>query len=142
MKKFTLFALLFLANCSNSYKNNYLQSSSYNRDSVNFYAGGKPTIIEAANVYEEAKEYYKKGYLMVGESKFNSGNVQRSDAKLSDVAKNVGAEIVLWSKVYTNTVYNSPITRIPQETASYLPYSLNRYDYDALFLVRAKRVAK
>jgi membrane-associated protease RseP (regulator of RpoE activity) len=50
-------------------------------------------------------QYLRKGYTIIGISNFNSGEIKASSqSKLKEAAKDIGAEVVLWNQVYTNTV--------------------------------------
>jgi hypothetical protein len=112
----------------------------------------------------------RKGYLLIGQSNFNIGSANDSDAIIH--ARNIGADMILLYSKYSDTQSGSmpltlPDNRITFSSGSatafgpggsatafgsgytttygtrttYVPYSIRRHDYHASFWARAKPAA-
>lgn len=130
MKKSILLFLLVTCGCQNLYKNYYTQSGSFDPENTIFFTE-KPKIFYSHSPKEDLESYSRKGYEIIGTSTFNSGDIGKPDSKLIKVSKEVGAEIVLWNQVYTNTVngtasynYYTPTT----QTSRYSGNISNNYN--------------
>ena len=84
------------------------------------------------------QKYYRKGFIKIGTSSFN-GNRNNSISDIEFFSNKLGAEIVLWNYKYTHTISGSyPITNYSsnpyQTSTTHIPYSVSKYDYNAIFL--------
>jgi|TARA_B100000315_G_scaffold121526_1_gene111339 hypothetical protein len=170
MKKLLLIAtILFIWSCaaSNPYTRFYksrLEENKTVQDYPNFIISSEgPKIYSTSDMEGDIIKLKKKNYQMIGYSSFNAGSVNSNQAITQ--AKLVGAEIVLISYKYTNTVSgNIPLTLPDTETSttkhsgsiggdSYygtskttistkktynIPYNTRRYDYGAVYFVKSK----
>lgn len=175
MKILTLIFLILLTDCSNNFKKFYKEEELYKRDKekIGFYQGD-PKIIVSTDIKQELEKYFRKGYIVIGSSVFNSGEESNPEYDLKKFSKKLGAEIVLWNYKYTNTVngvktytyytpqtqtsyyqgninngfrspynYNGTITTTTQrQNIISSPYSIRRYDYEAVFLGKVSIKAK
>ena len=120
----------------------YQESELYIKNRNNFYFfNGKPTIIFSNSPNEDLLKYYRKGFIKIGFSNFN-GNSNNSISDIESFAKKLGAEIVLWNYKYTHTISGSyPITNYSsnpyQTSTTHIPYSVAKYDYNAIFLAKS-----
>ena len=123
----------------NRYENFFLESELYKKNRNNFYFFyGKPTIIFSNSPNEDLLKYYRKGFIKIGTSSFN-GNSNNSISDIESFSKKLGAEIILWNYKYTHTISGSyPITNYSsnpyQTSTTHIPYSISKYDYNAIFL--------
>jgi len=139
MKIVFTFLLFFIFGCVNRYENFFQESELYKKNRNNFYFfNGKPAIIFSNSPNEDLLKYYRKGFIKIGFSNFN-GNSNNSISDIESFAKKLGAEIVLWNYKYTHTISGSyPITNYSsnpyQTSTTHIPYSVAKYDYNAIFL--------
>ncbi len=137
MKKSILLFVLLVFGCQNLYRNYYTQSRSFDPENTIFFTE-KPKIFYSNNPKEDLESYHRKGYVIIGTSTFNGGDIGKPDSKLIKVSKEVGAEIVLWNQVYTNTVngtasynYYTPTTQTSRYSGNisndYTPQSSYNY---------------
>lgn len=127
-----------------------------------------PTLIRGSHPEKDGQKMLEDGYLIVGYSSFNAGNVNENDAITQ--AKKVHAAVVLLYSRYTNTVSGAmPLTLPDTQTSNtsmfgsvqgyggsatysgsaytttygtrttYIPYSVTRYDYFATYWIKTKR---
>ncbi len=168
MKKYLLFcSLIFISGCvGNPYAkfyNDYLNGEDIHTLSSFIINEQEPKIFPSTNFDADSKKLLENNYALIGMSGFNARAVDNS--KLEQQAKNVGAEIVLFNVHYTNTVSGSvPIETPDVQTqttyghvygssgyaygtahtttygskTTYMPYSVDRYDYVALFWAKRK----
>ena len=78
---------------------------------------GEPKVVRGTDVREDAKEMIRKGYVLMGESSFNSAAV--SDRLAVKHAKTVGAEVVLLYSQHTETLSGSMPLTLPDTQTSY-----------------------
>lgn len=124
---------------------------------------GDPIVRKGDNPKEDLIKMVEDGYVKIGLSSFNAGNVNEDGAL--NQARAVNAAIVLIYSKYTNTVtgamplvtpnttvsntyvngssYGRPFNANAQTTTygtqtTYIPYSVNRSDYLAVFYAKAK----
>ena len=69
----------------------------------------EPVVKRGSDPLEDAKNMMRNGYLLLGESSFNSAAV--ADSKAVSHARRIGAEVVLLYSQYTNTVTGSVLRR-------------------------------
>lgn len=124
----------------------------------------QPKLIQGSNIENDSKEMLENGYLLLGVSNFNAGNVNQNSALKH--AKKIHADTVIVYSGYTNTVSGSMPLTVPNTQTSYhsgsiygsgggfanysgssttygtqttyIPYSVRRYNYYASFWVKAK----
>ena len=127
----------------------------------------EPTVRRGVNFQLDCMEMLRNGYVALGESRFNSGNLNSSGARSH--ARNVGAEVVILYSQYTDTVSGSvPLTTPHSGSAmtrasgsaygpggyayasgtavtttygtktTYVPFSVRRYDHLATYWAKAK----
>jgi hypothetical protein len=130
----------------------------------------EPSLIRGGDPLEDWKNMTRKGYLLIGQSNFNIGSANDSDAIIH--ARNIGADMILLYSKYSDTQSGSmpltlPDNRITFSSGSatafgpggsatafgsgytttygtrttYVPYSIRRHDYHASFWARAKPAA-
>ena len=131
--------MFFNFGCVNRYENFFLESELYKKNRNNFYFFyGKPTIFFSNSPNEDLLKYYRKGFIKIGTSSFN-GNTDNSISDIESFSKKLGAEIILWNYKYTHTISGSyPITNYSsnpyQTSTTHIPYSVSKYEYNAIFL--------
>ena len=127
-----------------------------------------PTLFRGSDPEKDAQRMMEEGYLIVGYSSFNAGNVNERDAITQ--AKKVHAIAVLSYSRYTNTVSGAMPFTVPDTQTSttslygsvhgyggsatysggsntttygtrtaYMPYSVRRHDYLATYWVKLKQ---
>jgi hypothetical protein len=168
MKLLILVSLFFLTSCSNGFKKFYKEEEIYAKmkDKVIFHQGD-PQILSSSDIKQDLEKYFRKGYIVIGSSSFNSGNENDPESNIKSWTKKLGAEVVLWNYKYTSTVsgVSNYTYYTPQTNTSYysgnirsgysmnsynysgtmtaqtqtaniasVPYSIRRYDYNAVFL--------
>lgn len=119
---------------------------------------GEPKLRQGSNPDIDTKNMYEDGYLLIGCSYFNAGDISQDGAV--EQAKIVHADIVIVYKKYTNTVLDSMPVMTPTHqsgtiygsgggfasysgtsyTTTYAPYSVARYDYYASYWVKLKNI--
>jgi len=104
--------LSILTGCANNfskfYRDGFANSPGGRPENVEFYSG-KPKLMQGGNPQEDATRMIENGYVRVGVSSFNSGSGPADDA--ISVARNNGAEFVIYYSKYTRTVSgNIPYT--------------------------------
>jgi hypothetical protein len=167
----TLFLLSFvivLAGCENPYSKYYtdLTGGKSVLDNPNvILPTEKPTLIRGSNPDIDDKAMMEDGYLPLGFSIFNAGDINHNDALKH--AKKIHACTVVTYCEYTNTVSGIAPMTVPTtqtsyhsgsvygsggfanysgtsttygSTTSYIPYSYNRYDYYASYWIKAKTI--
>ncbi len=167
-KVLSLILLSLIASCTNDFKKFYKEEALYAKmkDKVIFHQED-PQIMSSSDMKQDLEKYFRKGYIVIGSSTFNSGNENNPESNIKSWAKKLGAEVVLWNYKYTNTVsgVNTYTYYTPQTNTSYysghinngysmnsynysgtmttqtqtaniasIPYSIRRYDYNAVFL--------
>lgn len=126
-----------------------------------------PSLMRGKDTLEDWKNMTRSGYIFIGQSNFNAGSANDSDAITH--ARNVGADIVLVYVNYTDTQSGSMPLTLPDNRSSssfgsatafgpggsatafgssytttygtrttYIPYNIRRHDYHASFWARAK----
>lgn len=126
-----------------------------------------PTLMRGGDPLEDYKNMTRKGYILIGQSNFNIGSANDSDA--INHARNIGADMILLYTKYSDTQSGSMPLTLPDNRTSYssgsatafgpggsatafgstytttygtrttyMPYSIRRYDYHASFWARAK----
>lgn len=128
-------------------------------------------IVASNNIDRDTKQLMVKGYIPVGQSLFNSGDSHVNENQVYEQALKVGAQIVLTTNKYTNTVSGSTPVSVPNVTRTYssgtataygpgstinaygaantttygsntvyVPYSIRRSDFMAIYFVKSKSV--
>ncbi len=130
-------------------------------------SNNEPEMFQGGNQKQDAQAMFENGYLMIGYSSFNAGNVNTQGAIIQ--AKKVHASRVLIYSKYTNTVSGLlPLTLPNNQTSNtsfsgsvygsgnyvnytgnavtttygtrttYIPYNVNRSDFLATYWVKLK----
>jgi hypothetical protein len=166
---------LSLVGCASGYKQFYRASASPTQEElVSFRVAPPPAvpIVERAqpgNAQMILDAYAKRGYVMIGNSMFNTGRAE-SDAAAVGQAQAVGADLVLiLNPKYTGSVttsipittpttstsyssgsataygaggpvtaYGTGTTTTYGSTTTYIPMTINRSDYGAVYFVKMK----
>lgn len=165
-KSFTVLAIaLFIAGCGNPYDRFYSPSPNAATDSaILATSSGEPTLLRGTTPEQDRIEMFREGFSMVGSSSFNAGQI--SDEMAIAQAKKVGADRVVVYKDYRNTQSGViPLTLPDTQTAyhsgsvfgsggsamysgtsttygtqtTYIPYSVDRYDYGATYWRKTRR---
>lgn len=110
LKKFIFVFLILLTGCQNPYKTNYAKAPLYySRGNVSKVE--KPFIIRSDNVSFDAElykdpSYQREQYDLIGTSNFTYENIKNPEEKIEKVAKDVGAQLVLWNQTPSDSSYN------------------------------------
>lgn len=176
-KRFASIALIVmaLAGCASGYKDFYRPVNGTTLESIASRRIAPPPAMPAIEHSHPEKgdvirsAYIKRGYVIIGQSLFNSGRRESEDAAVRQ-GQTVGADLVLIiSPQYTGSVTtNLPLTTPTSSTAyssgsativgagrpltaygnsttttygtatTYVPITVNRSDYAALFFVKVK----
>jgi len=127
----------------------------------------KPRLIQGSDIEKDTFRMMEEGYVLLGVSYFNAGNVNQS-AAVNHSAK-VNADTVIVYSSYTGTISGSlPVTLPNTQTSyhsgsiygtaggfatysgssttygtqtTYMPYKVNRFDYYATFWIKQKQMA-
>jgi len=94
----------------------------------------EPKLVRGTNQEEDALNMREAGYLVVGYSSFNAGNVDIQDA--IDQAKDVHASVVIVYSEYTHTQ-----SRVISMRSGSVPYHVRRGDYVATYWIKLKKSA-
>lgn len=114
---FPLLALL-TTSCANPYSQFYVGSSDAS-ELPGYVPVHRPLrIIQTDNFQRDGMKLLRRGYLPIGRSSFNAPTNRASMGQLQEQAKKIGAEIVLYSSRYTNTVRGAMPYQAPQTTIS------------------------
>ena len=148
MRVLILASLILLTGCTNNFKKFYKEEDLYKKakDRVVFYQD-EPKIFISEDIKQELEKYFRKGYIVIGYSNFNSGDVANPESDIASLSKKLGAEIVLWNYKYTNTVsgVNTYTYYTPQTETSYYQgsinsgYSMNSYSYNGSMTTQTQR---
>jgi len=164
-----------LSGCASGYKQFYKPAQGASPEQIAARRVGPPPampIVERASLGDGAAlldSYAKRGFIMIGQSMFNSGRAESEDSAISQ-AQNVGADLVcILNPRYTGsttssipittptrstsystgtaTAYGSglPITAYGSSTATtygtttnYVPITVHRSDYGAIYFVKQR----
>lgn len=162
----SLAAAIVLAGCATPFTEFYQDKTGGNGVKSNpsfVYADVEPVITKGANPPDDWIAMYESGYAVVGESSFSAGNVDEAQAAIQ--AKAIGASHVLLYSKYRNTVSGAMPLITPNNTTStsyvngysggravsgtvqttnygtnttYIPYSVDRSDYLAVYYAKAR----
>ncbi len=160
--------LLFLSTtgCTNPYTEFYTDlSGGVDVKSVPFVEppNGEPELVSGTNNDDEFNRLISNGWVAIGYSSFNAGHVDPSMARTH--AKQIGAQMVVISGSYQGTTSGIVPLMLPNATTtynsgtvsgyggsamysgtsttygnatSYIPYSVDRYQYTATYWVKRK----
>lgn len=160
-----------LAGCASGYKEFYRPSSGYDPELRVSKPPAQPLVERArpGNPEDVLNAYAKRGYIMIGDSIFNSGRAESEDAAVLQ-GREVGADLVLIlnpnytgsvttsvpvttptaSTTYSNAtataygrggrvrVYGSGTSNTYGTTTNYIPITVNRVDFGAVYFVKQK----
>jgi PDZ domain len=165
----------FLISCANGYKEFYQPAQGTDPASIAKYRVSPSPLTplvehsQPADSHQILDAYAKRGYLLIGNSMFNSGKPESDDAAIRQ-GQEVGADLVLiLNPKYTGTIISTvPITTPTTSTSyatgsataygsggtvhaygrgttttygsstEYIPISVQRSDYGALYFVKNK----
>lgn len=166
-----------LAGCASGYKEFYRPSNGFDPQRVSELRVAPPPsqpAVERArpgDADDVLDAYAKRGYIMIGNSMFNSGRPESEEAAVQQ-AKEVGADLVLilnpnytgsttssvpittptTSTTYSNatataygrggpvTAYGTGTSTTYGTTTNYIPVTVNRVDYGAVYFIKQKFV--
>ncbi len=132
MRLILLCALLLLTGCANPYRANYVSTFDRWPGAAGLFdtaaAPAPPKLVAATDMQQDALALLESGYLMIGRATFRSARIDERQALA--LAQEVGADLVLASQEYMNTVTQSiPMTQwLPErrytttERVSYQPH--------------------
>lgn len=166
MKILTAILPFLLAACSNPYARFYKGMSDARMMPQYTPVDDDLRIYSTDNFERDIDALVRKGYLPIGQSSFNTGEIA-PESQLRRHARKVGAHIALVSTKYTHTVSGAVPLVLPNVTSSYsagtataygssgmvnafgsgttttygtqttiLPYSIERYDVGVVYLVK------
>lgn len=115
---FPLLALL-ITSCANPYAEFYAGSPDARAFPGYISVRGPLRIIQTNNFRRDGLRLLRRGYVPIGQSSFNAPTNQSNRGQIREQAKKIGAEIVLFSQQYTNTIAGSMPYQAPQTTTSY-----------------------
>lgn len=163
--------IMFIQGCAAPYSKFYFDQTGgadLTKDNKVIITNEEPKLYRGSDQEKDALAMSENGYVMVGYSSFNAGNVDENGAITQ--AKKVHASVVLVYSEYTNTVSGvMPLTLPDTQTSTtslygnaygsgggwanysgtattttygskttYIPYSVNRSDYLATYWVKLK----
>lgn len=166
LRRVLLFGVLFMTGCSNPYKDFYHSITSPAENPRLVAHSGEPEIRSGtADAEADIRRMREDNYRMIGYSSFTAGSVDRDQAV--QVGKELGAAVVLHYSKYSHTRSGVMPFTVPQTTTSYhsgtvnvpgggsarysgtttnygttttfIPYSVDRYDYSASYWVKTQR---
>ncbi len=108
-----------LAGCAENPYSKYYTPISLAHRNLNFasISGGKPNIIHGGNLKQDIIRMEERGYIMVGYSLFNGGDVNEDGALIE--GKKIGASAVIVYSKYTSTITSQiPITMPNSQTSN------------------------
>jgi PDZ domain len=164
-----------LIGCASGYKEFYKPAQGATREAIASLRAAPPSaspIVDRARPGEPQvilDAYAKRGYVMIGNSSFNSGQPESEDSAVRQ-ARDVGADLVLiLNPSYTGTItssipittptsttsystgtataygnrgtvtaYGSGTTTTYGKTTNYIPMTVHRSDYGAVYFVKQK----
>ena len=122
---FCILYISILTGCANNfskfYRDGFANSPGGRPENVEFYSG-KPKLMQGGNPQEDATRMIENGYVRVGVSSFNSSRGPADDA--ISVARDNGAEFVIYYSKYTHTVSGTAQPRPLSQVAPQLMTSL------------------
>lgn len=168
-------AAVVLTGCASGYREFYRPTSGFDAQRIATLraapAPAQPTVERArpGNSDQILDAYAKRGYIMIGNSMFNSGRPESEDSALQQ-GKEVGADLVLIlnpnytgsvtsslpittptrSTTYSNatataygrggpvTAYGSGTSTTYGTTTNYIPLTVHRSDYGAVYFIKQK----
>ena len=166
---------IFLTGCASGYRKFYRPTNGFDAARIAALrvapAPAQPLIERArpGNSDQILDAYAKRGYIMIGNSMFNSGRPESEDSAIKQ-GKEVGADLVLvinpnytgsvtssvpittptTSTTYSNatataygrggsvTAYGSGTSTTYGTTTNYIPMTINRSDYGAVYFIKQK----
>jgi len=148
MRTLSILAIILLTSCTNNFKKFYKEEELYAKvkDKVILYQGD-PQILKSSDIEQDLEKYFRKGYIAIGSSNFNSGDESNPESDIKKLAQKLGAEIALWNYKYTNTVsgVNTYTYYTPQTDTSHYSgnissgYSMNSYNYSGNITTQTQR---
>ena len=102
-----LFCAVILSSCANNFSVNYKDSFALApeaRQKVEYFAG-EPTIVFGTDLVNDKKNMKETGYALLGSSSFDEPHSSVKDA--AAVARDIGAEILIYYSNFGNSVENS-----------------------------------
>jgi hypothetical protein len=125
MRLCALFLALVLGGCASGYKEFYRPAQGVTPEAVAANRASPPTTNPVVERSQRGSReavldaYAKRGYVMIGQSMFNSGRRESEDAAVEQ-AKSVGADLVLiFNPQYTGSVTSSVPITTPTTSTSY-----------------------
>jgi len=158
--------LIIITGCSNPYTQFYTDYSggiNVLNDPRFIISKGEPRLFGGSTIEQDRQRMLEDGYVLLGASSFNAAEGSQRDAIRQ--AKKIHADTVIFYQEYRNTQSGSiPITTPDMQTSShsgsiygsgmsasyfgssttygskttYMPYSVDRYNYLATFWIKAK----
>jgi hypothetical protein len=110
---------LLLAACANPYEKFY-HGTPDGRALPGYQASAAPIqLYSTDNFARDVQLLQSKGFGVIGNSSFNAGSNAVSERQVRSQAEKVGAQVVLVSSKYTNTVTGAVPLNLPQTSTSY-----------------------
>lgn len=126
-------ALLSAAGCTNGYREFYTPAAGTTPETISANRASAPPLIPAVerapsgNWGRLSAEYEKRGYLVIGESSFNSGESESDEHALTQ-GQAVGADLVLiFMPQHTGSVTSSVPITTPTTNTSYTTANASAY---------------
>jgi S1-C subfamily serine protease len=118
-------AMLGIAGCANPYGQFYQPAAAPMADAPHILPSTTPPRLASlsGNPEQDVVEMYEQGYGIVGTVSFNGPAASQAD--VIDQAKKVGAEVVLVSSAYQNTISGSIPVTTPTVSTSYNSGTVN-----------------
>lgn len=105
MRRISLIGLLLVTGCLPNPYAQFYQGLPDARQSPGYEASTSPVQLYSSNdVDRDVLELMRRGYNLIGTSSFNAGMNNVRESQLSSQATRVGAQVVLVSSRYTNTI--------------------------------------
>jgi len=124
---------LLLAGCANPYKQFYRPNPNLaaNADARTMPGvlppEGPLQIFTTADIQRDVREMRRRGWFVIGVASFNSGGQGVTEGNLRAQAATVGAQAVLISSKYTNTVSGAVPLVLPNNSTSYTSGTATAY---------------
>ena len=159
--------LIVIPGCSNPYSQfytDYTEGMNVLENPRFIISTGEPRLVQGSNIDQDEQRMLEDGYILLGISSFNVAKINQS--KAIEHAKKIHADTVIVYSQYTDTRSGSmPLTVPDTQTTyhsgsigglgggfatysgssttygtktTYMPYSVQRYDYLATFWIKAK----
>ncbi len=119
-------AISILAGCASTHEKFYQQFTNPNdQEFLRLAANEEVKLVKVEDVRQGINEYASRNYAVIGQSAFNGG--YEDERKIRDLAKKIGAPVVLVNIKYTNTNTATVPLTMPSSSKTYNSGMLSGY---------------